>query len=238
MDGIENNTVIDIVIKDIRTLKVFKQYKVPFFTGDKDVLKVKCQNHGIDISQLKSALFHVMNNDKEPVYDYNNWELEFLVQYIVNSHHRYIKTTLIIIMDYCKKVLEEDQINDPDVNELFINLQKLDNLIYAHMDKEEKIIFPYICSLEGFEQDTSKYAPNNGLGESIQAMFKEHGEVVKIMQKLELATFNFDLLKNARGNLKSLIYKLNEFIDDMILHIHVENNILYKRALIREEQYH
>lgn len=102
----------------------------------------------------------MLNVDAAPrAYDYNKWELDFLIDHIVNIHHTYVQESIPLIVQYANRVEEvhgHHYIEVIEINKLFTEVA---SELASHMKKEEIILFPYIKKLLNLKKDGCYAAP-------------------------------------------------------------------------------
>ncbi|MEO8770936.1 MAG: hemerythrin domain-containing protein, partial [Ferruginibacter sp.] len=169
---------------------------------------------------------------------YNEWGLDFLADYIVNTHHRYIKTNLPDVRIYATKVMKVHGNNHPELLKIHELIEEVNAELTAHMVKEEKVLFPYIKALAIAKNNSSSvYEENFGTVQNpINMMEMEHELVGKNMEEIRTLSNNYLLPEDACASYSLLYRLLSEFEEDLHLHIHLENNILFPKALELEKQ--
>ena len=176
------------------------------------------------INVLNDLSINVSTNTA-PKFDFKTWDTGFLIDYIVNIHHTYVNESMDIINEFAAKVAHVHGAHAPEtikIAELFSDLSKE---LSAHMIKEETILFPAI---------KSKIADNNFQYDEkvIEMLEDEHEAAGDIAKKLQELSNNFQAPEWACNTFRALYFKLDEFINDLYQHIHLENNILFQK--IRE----
>ncbi len=226
-------TVGEIAAKDIRKAEIFKEKGIDFCCGGNKTLKEASEEAGISEEELTSALKAVEARPLSPSQDYNKWELDFLADYIVNTHHRYVKENAETIYGLAQKVAQRHGDAHPELKKLAQGtLHFLEDLL-NHTQKEEKILFPAIKAAVASKKDPSANGSREPgfIRQPIMAMEKEHaiaGEDLTYFRKL---TNDYALPADACNSYTYLFEKMKEFEEDLHQHIHLENNILFPKAL-------
>ncbi len=236
MKELTAQTVADIVTENIKTANVFKKYGIDFCCGGGVSIDKVCQEKKIDPKLLEQELLAV-TQEKNRDHDYNSWKLDFLINYIINVHHSYVVKAVPQILQYSNKVAEVHGDLHPEVikiNDLFHHVA---NELRAHMSKEEELLFPYIIELvKARSNKESAQPPSFGtVRNPIQMMITEHenvGESLRIFDKL---SNNYTPPESACNTYRALYANLSEFEQDLHLHIHLENNILFPKAVKLEQ---
>lgn len=226
-------TVGEIAAKDIRKAEIFKEKGIDFCCGGNKTLKEASVEAGISEDELKSALKSVEETPVAPSQDYNKWELDFLADYIANTHHRYVKDNAEPIYGLAVKVAQVHGAQHPELNKLAQGAQHFFEDLLSHMSKEENILFPAIKEAVAKKKNpTFQGVSDPGfIRQPIMMMQKEHeiaGEDLTYFRRL---TNDYTLPADACNSYNYLFEKLKEFENDLHQHIHLENNILFPKAL-------
>lgn len=231
-------TVGEIVAKDYRKMEVFKKFGIDFCCGGKKTVKEACQEAGITEDQLEAALLQAENQQKTPSQDFTNWDIDFLADYIVNTHHRYVNESLDIIYGLAHKVANHHGETYPQVIKVANAYVKIANELAAHMQKEEKVLFPYIKKLVQAKKSGEKIPepPFGTIESAIQLMEMEHTAAGDDFRTIHEASNNYNKPEGACNSFMYLYDKLKEFEDDLNIHIHLENNILFPKAIKLEKE--
>lgn len=233
----DEETIGEMVTKDFRKAEVFKRFGIDFCCGGKKTVKEVCDRKGIDYAEVEQQLNSFDEKDNT-YFDFDQWELDFMVDYIINTHHKYVKDSLPFMTEMANKVARVHGGNHPelvDVAQVFDGLAKDFNL---HLMKEENILFPYIKELVTAKQEgtTVSKAPFGAVNNPTQLMETEHEQAGEDMLKIRTLTNDFTLPADACNSYQILFKKLAEFENDLFNHVHLENNILFPKAIAMEEE--
>jgi len=147
MENIRNRTVGEIVKLDFRAADVFSSHGIDFCCGGKISVAEACSNAKTDESLVIAALENLKNQTGSAVHNFDSWNIGFLSDFIIHTHHQYVLKAIPQILPLAQKVADVHGEHHPEVvviNELFNDLA--DELL-SHMQKEEQILFPYIKKL-------------------------------------------------------------------------------------------
>jgi len=237
ISGENDETLGEIAAKDLRKAQIFKKYGLDFCCGGKKTVKEACQEKGLDATKIEQELQQADTLPSNRPLPYNEWSLDFLADYIVQTHHSYVKKNLPDIKAYADKVA---RVHGSRHNEL-LPINRLVNEVYNemmnHMIKEEQILFPYIKALVTAGKDTQPaQATHFGtVRNPINMMEMEHEEVAKNLEAIRELTGNYTLPEDACASYSLLYRMLDEFEDDLHVHVHLENNILFPKAIEMEK---
>jgi regulator of cell morphogenesis and NO signaling len=234
----EKESVGEMVAGNYRKAEVFKKYGIDFCCGGKKTLAQVCKTNGLDLEQVEIELNVEDEQAVNSSQNYNNWDVAFLADYIVNTHHNYIRKTIPVVFEYMDKVVKVHSNKNPEVikvAELFLSLS---DELTSHMIKEENVLFPYIKQLTSIKKGESKFEfPLIGKVETpIKRMEHEHEIVGMLLKQINELTSNYTPPQNACTTFRVLYSILKEFESDLHQHIHLENNILFPKAIKIEKE--
>lgn len=233
-----NTPVGNIVAADIRKADVMKKYHIDFCCGGGETLTAACQVSGVDPEIVNLELNRVQGAGILPSQNAYYWDLSFLCDYIENTHHKYVRSCLAYLPEYGVKVWKTHGGNHPELEQIFLKTGELLTELISHMEKEEKILFPLIRNLvENTQHPEKRLSAGMALEFPIQKMMDEHSESGQLLADIRELTDDFQPPAGACLTYKVYFAKLQEFEDDLMMHIHLENNILFPRALVLEERF-
>lgn len=232
--------VTDIVTHDYRTAGVFRKYGIDYCCGGKWPLDLVCQNKNIDTFHVIEDLRKIVSQaSSNAAIDFDGWELDFLVDYILNVHHRYLRKALPEIQELTNRFLDGHREKFPELGELEFIINVFMKEIPPHMNQEEDIFFPYIKQIHHAHKNRESYAKllirtlRKPLEEVMQ---KEHEKTGANLHHLRSITKNYHPPVNACLTHKVTFSKLKELDDDLVQHIHLESNILFPKAIALEKE--
>lgn len=237
MNSIENKTVAEVVSENIKTAHVFKKHGIDFCCGGGITIEKACEKKQLEYEIIKNELLQV--DDTPKAYDYNSWNLDFLIDHIVNIHHTYVEESIPLILQYSNRVAHVHGHHYTEVvkiNELFTEVA---NELTEHLKKEEQVLFPYVKVLLKLKAEGGKLeTPPFGTVENpIHMMETEHESAGDIFKTIAKLTNNYTPPEGACNTFRALYAKLDEFEQDLHQHIHLENNILHAKAKQLEQSF-
>lgn len=236
LSGMTNETLGEIVTKDLRKAEVFKKYGLDFCCGGKKTVAEACEEKGIDPAVVERELGQadqLQSTTSRPL-PYNDWSLEFLADYIVNTHHTYVKKTMPDLLAYAEKVARVHGGQHPELYEINRLVKETMKEMEEHTIEEEEVLFPYIKRLSA-ENGSASTDQFDTVKEPIDLRVQEHELVGANMEKIRELSNNYTLPEDSCASYAFLFKALNEFEEDLHLHIHLENNILFPKAIKREK---
>jgi len=236
--GEGNETLGQIAAKDLRKAQIFKKYGLDFCCGGKKTVKEACAEKGLDVTKIEQELQHADRLPSSRPLPYGDWSLDFLADYIVNTHHSYVTKNLPDIRMYADKVRRVHGSRHPELVRIHQLVEEVNNELVVHMVKEERVLFPYIKELVAATKYTQPlHAAQFGTVQNpINMMEMEHEVVGKNLEEIRTLSNNYTLPEDACASYSLLYRMLDEFEEDLHLHIHLENNILHPKALELEKQ--
>lgn len=239
MTNLTEKTIGEIVAKDYRTATVFKAHKIDFCCKGNRTLTEVCERQNLSKSLLNTELEKAMQkpNTESPKFDF--WSLDLLADYVEKKHHRYVKGKVPEIQAYLEKICQVHGKAHPELMEVRQLFECSALELFMHMHKEEKILFPFIrilaeAELEG-KRDIGR--PHFGtVGKPIKMMMHEHDTEGERFRKIAALTDHYTPPADACTTYRVAFALLEEFEDDLHQHIHLENNILFPKAILLEKE--
>lgn len=237
MIDIEEKTVAEVVAKNIKTAHVFKKYGIDFCCGGNVGIKEVCDKKKVNYTSLKDELLHV-DEVQSREHDYNSWELDFLADYIINTHHTYVKESMPMMLQYANKVAKVHGEHAPEVVEINKLVTDVVEELAQHMGKEEEILFPLVKDMVAIMKNGDETVSFHcgSINNPIRVMEMEHENAGDIFKKIAELSNNYQPPEWACNTYRALYAKLEEFEQDLHQHIHLENNILFPKAIKMEEE--
>jgi len=229
-----NKTVAQIVASDMRTATIFKKYGIDFCCGGGMPVAEACKGKDVEASTI---LYEIDNLDKGKAdTDYNNMELDVLVKYILKTHHSYVSEAAPIILQFADKVAKVHGESNPENIEIAKLFREVKLELEQHMSKEEGILFPHIVNLAiANRKGESISVPFGSVKDPIKMMEHEHDSAGDIFKEIERLSNNFTPPSHGCNTYRALYHHLKEFQDDLHIHIHLENNILFPKSIEMEK---
>jgi regulator of cell morphogenesis and NO signaling len=231
--GEGDETLGQLAAKDLRKAKVFKKYGLDFCCGGKKTVKQACTEKGLDFTKVEQELQQADTIPVSRPIPYNEWSLDFLADYIVNMHHSYVRKNLPDIKNYSEKVMRVHGTRHPELLRIHQLVEEINTELTTHLLKEEKVLFPYIREIVAAKNLAQPLHPAHfgTVQNPIHMMEMEHEVVGKNLDEIRKLSNNYLLPGDACATFSLLYRMLDEFEDDLHLHIHLENNILFPKAL-------
>ncbi len=217
----------EIVANDFRTALVFKENGIDFCCGGKKTLKEACDEKALDTNIIAQKLEAVQVDSASPSQNFKDWDLGFLADYIVNNHHKYVIKTLPELVFYTEKIAKVHGERHPELIDVADLFGKINAELVQHLQKEEEILFPAIKKVLKSNSASAKATVASEIGR----MSSEHEFAGGAMDKINELTNGYVVPDDACNTYTVSLKLLQQFEDDLHIHIHLENNILYPKSL-------
>lgn len=229
----DHATIGQIAAKDLRKAEVFKKYGIDFCCGGKKTVREACAEKGIDATKVEQELQQpVQGGVTSGTLNYDEWNLGFLADYIVNTHHNYVRKYLPEITGYAKKVAKVHGDNHPELIQINSLVETVNKELSEHLVDEENKIFPLVKEIVKTKDTGDVYTRkgDNSFAYLVKATEEEHESVGDAMKEIRVLSKNYAIPEDACTSYKLLYKMLDEFENDLFVHIHLENNILFPKA--------
>lgn len=240
METIEKKTIGQFVASNYKTASVFKKHKIDFCCNGNRTLSQACEEQKLDQEKIECELHAVLaeSSSQDETINYKFWPLDLLVDYIEKKHHRYVKAQIPVLNQYLNKLCKVHGTNHPELFEIKELFDGCGEELTTHMQKEEMILFPAIRNLVNAQSHTEnlKNFPFGTVKNPIQMMMHEHDTEGNRFRKISELTNTYTVPADACGTYKVAFALLKEFEEDLQLHIHIENNIIFPKAIKLEAE--
>jgi regulator of cell morphogenesis and NO signaling len=230
-------TLAEIVKKNYKAAAVFEKYKLDFCCRGNRPIAAACIDLGVDASEVISEL-QAIKEGSASGFSPDKWELDFLIDYIMNTHHQYVRGMIPVISAHAEKVALVHGKNHPETREIAKAFSVLYKDLKQHMMKEEEILFPFIKRLVKINGTETKYeVPYFGsVANPIAIMEAEHQSAGDELYGIRSLSNNYTPPEDACSTYQILYRELKDFEEDLHKHIHLENNILFPKAADLERE--
>jgi regulator of cell morphogenesis and NO signaling len=223
--------IADIAAANPATIKVFQQHEIDFCCGGRIPLADACARHGIDADSLLAELREARPLEEAPA-QLEAATLTSLIAHIQRRYHEPLRAELPRLAAMMAKVVERhgDRLREtlPPLQRTF---ERLRLELLAHMDKEDAVLFPAIVASEAaLGQTETQQAPWQWIEEPIHVMEAEHASAGTALATMRRLTSGYVTPEGACPTFIGLYHGLAQFENDMHVHVHLENNVLFPRA--------
>lgn len=229
MDISAHSTIGSVVSRYYQTASVFESFHLDFCCGGKRTIEEACAKKQLDTMPVLAALAKVIDqplqNGQMPFHEMSAQEL---ISYILTNHHYYIKEQGPVILGHLEKVAMKHGGRFPYMRETALLFDALLSELLAHMQKEEKVLFPLIrkmAVLEESHMDTAELA--EVITHPIAVMEAEHDVAGDYLHRIHALTNGFTIPPDACTTFRISLQELQTFESRMFEHVHLENNLLF-----------
>ena len=232
------NIIGELVAQDYRAASVFKKYGIDFCCQGNRTIQEACKKREIEPDVVLSELGTVTSEQHQNSTDYKSWPLDLLADYIEKKHHRYVEDKILEIKPYLDKICKVHGESHPELYEIQEEFNASAGELAAHMKKEEFILFPFVRKLAKAKQEGSTItaAKFGSVQNPVQMMMDEHSTEGNRFSRIEELSNHYTAPQDGCSTYKVTFALLKEFEQDLHLHIHLENNILFPKSIALEKE--
>ncbi|MBK7431586.1 MAG: iron-sulfur cluster repair di-iron protein [Bacteroidia bacterium] len=233
MEITKEQIIGELVAKDYRTASVFKTFGIDFCCNGNRTIDEACNTKHLKADVVINDLEKAVEKQEVLGTEYKSWPLDLLADYIEKKHHRYVQSKTIEIIPFLDKVCKVHGVRHPELLEIRDQFNASAGELAMHMKKEELILFPYVRKMVDAKSRGAKQEnPHFGTVQNpIAMMMSEHTIEGDRFKRISELSNNYTPPEDACNTYKVTYALLKEFEADLHLHIHLENNILFPKAI-------
>lgn len=229
-----SSTVREIALQLPSSIRIFEAFGIDYCCGGNKSLMQASQQAGVSPERLLEKLSELDVQSADP--DFSPWQqasLSSLTQHIAERHHEFVRNEVPRLNSLFEKVRSRHGSAHPELTPMSLLFGFLGEDMLNHMQKEEQVLFPYIERLEqDSEQGTLPPAtPFGSVDRPVDCMMRDHEKTGREIQQIREWSNGFTLPEGACLTYRALYAGLREFEQDLHRHVHLENNILFPRAI-------
>ncbi len=231
-------TVRDIALENPAAVRVFEKYGIDYCCGGRVPLDEACAKKNLNVDEVIASLEATSASSISGDKDWASKSLADLAAHIVETHHAYVTRELPRLNALAGKVVNRHGDTRLELPAIQAKLAELGEELITHQGKEEVVLFPYIGKLEQYVSGSGK-KPRDCFGtiaHPIAMMTKDHDVAGNLMAEIRDLGQDYTPPEGACPTFRAFYQGLREFEQDLHRHIHLENNILFPRALELEEE--
>lgn len=239
MNITESNIIGNIVAGDYRAAKVFKTHNIDFCCNGNRTIGEACTEKNLNPDELLAELTSALEDTKETTTDFNAWPLDLLADYIEKTHHRYVESKITEIKPYLEKIMKVHGERHPELVEINEIFNQSAGDLAMHMKKEELVLFPRIRKMIESKISHTEMPPAHfgTVQNPIAMMMSEHDNEGENFRKISALSDGYTAPEDACNTYRVTFSLLKEFEEDLHKHIHLENNILFPKAIELEKEF-
>lgn len=231
MKTYEQKTVGEVVAEDYRTAAVFEKYGIDFCCKGHTPFTKACEKRDLDIATVLSDIAQLSAESSDEA-DYKSWSADKLIDHIETTHHRYVEEKTPVILQFLQKLCKVHGERHPELFQIYELFLESAGDMAQHMKKEELILFPRIRKMVSGQYE--KMA-RGGVVSPISVMMHEHDTEGERFRAIATLSDHYQAPSDGCTTYRVAYAMLKEFEQDLHRHIHLENNILFPKALKIEE---
>lgn len=235
-----NQTVRDLAVENPAATRVFEKFGIDYCCGGGKSLREACQAANIAPDKLLELLRAAgQGRSTKGNKDWNSESLAELIDHIVETHHAYTREELDRLEPLLAKVCSVHGQRHPELLRIQQLFGGLCQELTMHMMKEEQVLFPYISRMEEAVLERRPIMPSmfGTVQNPVQMMIHEHDSAGQALHEMRELSAGYTAPQDACVSFQTLYRTLDEFERDLHQHIHLENNILFPRAVEMERSH-
>lgn len=229
-------TIREIVATDYRTAAVFERHGLDFCCNGCRTIEQACHDEGVDPLAVITELDAVLDAPAGATPDYKSWDARTLIEHIVRRHHGYVRDAVPSLVQHTRKIADVHGARHPELVHIANLFRRVGDEMTEHMFKEERILFPFIAAIDEARANRRPIPlpPFGTVENPIGVMEAEHRFVGDAMAEMRHLTGNFTPPADACGTYRVTLQELDAFERDLHEHVHLENNVLFPKAVALE----
>lgn len=239
MIAIDRKTKVgDVVSRHAPLADLFEKHHIDFCCGGAQTIEEACTGKNLEpdalIEEIKAAW---TNREADPAQPrFNEMELDELSDYIVEKHHSYVAEAIPLVTEYLERTAHAHGDNHPELHQIKALFKASAGQLAQHMQKEEMVLFPRVKHLIRLKKTGQRLPVQPGaVASPIEVMMQEHAAEGERFEEIRRLSAHYTVPADACSTFQAAYRKLEEFELDLHRHIHLENNILFPKALALEK---
>jgi regulator of cell morphogenesis and NO signaling len=228
-----NETALKEIAVSSPAARVLEEVGIDYCCGGNHSLEEGCAGTGVAAEEILTRLRASAEQARPEDADWRSAPLAELTQHIRQKHHGYVREAIPRVSALLEKVKAKHGANHPEIATIEGLFQQLGQDMIAHMQKEEIILFPYIERLERWRNGGAALERRffQSARNPVQMMMNEHDAAGNLAKQIRKASSDYAAPVDACSSYQRLYGELREFEADLHMHVHLENNILFPRAV-------
>jgi regulator of cell morphogenesis and NO signaling len=239
MSVITEKTVRELALENAVATRIFERLGIDYCCGGNRTLEQACHAANVSVDQVLKSLEEVQESSSATSQD-RDWQtepLDGMISHITNTHHKYTRDATARLAPLFDKVCSVHGANHPELLELRDLFAGLTQELTVHLMKEEMVLFPYIIRMEEavIEKAPILPPPFGTVQTPVAMMEHEHDSAGRALRAMREISHGYAAPSDACVSYQTLYEALAELEADLHHHIHLENNILFPRAIEMEK---
>lgn len=236
--NIEEKTAGELVAGDYRIAAVLEHYQIDFCCHGKRKIKEIVSDKDLNLEELTAEIEKATEQGIADQNDFRTWPLDLLSEYIIRTHHKYAEKQIEVIKPYLEKISQVHGKHHPELFEIKDIFNKVAGEIVMHQRKEELMILPFIKRMVKAKEDNKPFQhnPAKTVEDPLNMLREEHDIQGDSFKNISRLTNHYQTPEDGCNTYKLTLNLIREFELDLHKHIHLENNILFPKALELEKE--
>jgi regulator of cell morphogenesis and NO signaling len=238
MSVVTAKTVKELALEFPHATRVFEKLGIDYCCGGNKSLEEACALSNLNVEQVLGSLEQAESVARagESVRDWPHEPLSELIHHINSTHHKYTREETQRLGPLFDKVCSKHGERHPELLTMRRTFRELAAELTMHMMKEEMMLFPYLIRMEEakVQREPVLPAPFGTVQNPVTMMMHEHDSAGAALRVLREASSGYRAPEGACVSFQTLYKALAAFETDLHQHIHLENNILFPRAIEME----
>jgi len=230
-------TVRELALENPAATRVFEKLGIDYCCGGGQTLEQACRTAAVLLERVMDSLASAGHTAATaPSKDWQTEPLADLIGHIKDTHHKFVREELARLTPLFDKVCSKHGQKHPELQNMRTTFGGLTNELTTHLMKEEVILFTYIERMEeaSLSHEPVVPAPFGTVRNPVAMMVHEHDGAGDALRSLRQASDGYQAPVDACMSFRTLYQALAAFESDLHQHIHLENNILFPRAIAME----
>lgn len=232
-------SIREIVATQASAAKVFERFDIDLCLQAENSLDQACAELQLSVDQVLEKLANAVAQEQgDPPVDPATLSVERLIQHIVRIHHQYVRRELPRSAEMAQKLAAKRSDRAPELQHVAELVEDLRADLFAHILKEEQVLFPFVAQMD--RDSVVAYPPAHACFRSVShpifMMIQEHEAANSIVAELRHITTGFAVPEWACATHTALFTSLRAFEADLKQHVHLENDVLFPRAIKLEAE--
>ena len=227
--------VRDVALELPQATRVFEKFKIDYCCGGDQPLSAACASAGVDLQNMLQLIEQVqrMPAAENATVNLQKASATELVMHILDKHHVFTKNEMARLEPLADKVVAAHGENHSELLALRDLMRQLFEDLRPHMFKEEQILFPFIITLEKARQENrlAPFPPFATVQNPIRMMLMEHDTAGDLLREMRKLSSDYAVPDDACISFKTFYEAIETFEQDLHQHIHLENNLLFPKAV-------
>jgi regulator of cell morphogenesis and NO signaling len=230
-------TVRELALENPNATRVFEKLGIDYCCGGGMSLEEACNVARRPVNEVLAALAETAQQTTLMEPDWSSAPMAELIEHIVETHHRYTREEITRLQALLEKVCSVHGKNHPELRAIQATFRELSQELMMHMMKEEMVLFPYLVRMEVavVQKEPVLSPPFGSVQNPVHMMMGEHDAAGEALRAMREASHGYAVPDDGCISYRTLFQAMQAFETDLHQHIHLENNVLFPRAVKMEE---